>query len=329
MKRSFVILTIIIVLGAQSVFARPASEILPEPVLHENAAGESTTAYTLDLPEMDKSLSYLWTYDASGQTGKVEYHPSMTLAQAASGDAAPADATSGDDASGNAAVPVSIRNNKYFVESVRLNLLAQQSYDEGDYDGSTQYAEESIRYAHLSDEYVALQLKIKATDDAIAAARSRLDFATSVNAATRYPNEYSQAQAAYDQARSLRAAQSWDDAIAAANRVLAILANVGVEQPAQAAAAEPAAPGPLPLPAQYTVRSWAVAKDCLWNIAGRSYVYNDPKKWKVLYDANKPNMPQPNNPDLIHPGMVMNIPSIKGETRQGMWDSSKAYQPLP
>ncbi|MCL2473220.1 MAG: LysM peptidoglycan-binding domain-containing protein, partial [Treponema sp.] len=93
--------------------------------------------------------------------------------------------------------------------------------------------------------------------------------------------------------------------------------------------AAPAPAGPPPLPAQYTVRPWAASKDCLWNIAGRSWVYNDPRQWKRLYDANKAKMPEPNNPDLIHPGMVLDIPSIKGETRQGMWDASQAYSPLP
>jgi nucleoid-associated protein YgaU len=41
--------------------------------------------------------------------------------------------------------------------------------------------------------------------------------------------------------------------------------------------------------------------------------------WKVLYNANKSKMPDPNNPDLIEPGMVIDIPSVKGETREGMW----------
>ena len=36
-------------------------------------------------------------------------------------------------------------------------------------------------------------------------------------------------------------------------------------------------------------------------------------------------MPEPENPDLIEPGMIIDIPSIKSETRQGMWDSTKDY----
>ena len=228
-------------------------------------------------------------------------------------------------------IPGNIRNNKYFVESVRLTNLAQQAYEEGDYDAATQYSEDAVRYAQLSDDYVRLQLKIKEADDAIAMARKRLDYAGTVNAALNYPSEYSQAQSAYNDARSYRTAEDWDAAIAAANRVLTALAYVDRQptQVAPAAVVNEQPSGPLPLPGQYTVRAWNISKDCFWNIAGRSWVYNDPRKWKVLYDANKSRMPQADNPDLIHAGMVLDIPSIKGENRQGMWDASKTYSSLP
>ena len=227
-------------------------------------------------------------------------------------------------AAGDDEVPASIRNNKFFVESVRLTNLAQQAYDDGDYDASSQYSRDAVRYAHLSDDFVNLQLKIRETDDAIAAARKRLDYATSVKAATRYPFEYSQAQTYYTDARTLRAAESWDPAIAAANQVLVALSGVGGEQ----RAAQRSDEGKTQLPAQYTVRNWINYKDCLWNIAGHSWVYNDPWKWRLLYDANKSKMPKPDNPDLIEPGMVLDIPSIKGETRQDMWDGGKTYPAL-
>jgi len=84
-----------------------------------------------------------------------------------------------------------------------------------------------------------------------------------------------------------------------------------------------------PLPAQYTVRTWSTFKDCFWNIAGRPWVYNDPHKWKILYEMNKSMLPDSNNPDLIEPGMVIDIPSIMGESRQGMWDPTRTYLPLP
>ncbi|MDR2741219.1 MAG: LysM peptidoglycan-binding domain-containing protein [Treponema sp.] len=227
-------------------------------------------------------------------------------------------------------IPANIRNNKYYLESVRLTRLARETYDYGDYDASAEYAAEAIENARLSDEYVALQLKIKAANDAIKAARSRLDWAASVDAPVRYPDEFTQAQTFYTQAVDERSAEHWDEAVEAAKQVLIALANVQAPPPAapSVAPAAPPAEEKIFLPAQYTVRPWAVSKDCFWNIAGQSWAYGDPTKWRLIYEANRLRLPKPDNPDLIHPGMVLDIPGIRGETRQGMWDSSKKYDPL-
>jgi len=90
----------------------------------------------------------------------------------------------------------------------------------------------------------------------------------------------------------------------------------------------PAADGTFPLPASYTVRAWSVSHDCFWNIAGRPWVYGNPHQWRVLYNANKAKLPNPNNPNVIEPGTVLDIPSLKGEARQGAWDGNKTYKPL-
>lgn len=214
-----------------------------------------------------------------------------------------------------AEIPHTIRNNRYFQESLRFMNLARLAYAEGDYLASMEFSEEAMRFAYLSDEFVRLQLKIRETDNAIAAARIRLDFAVYVNAHERYPEEYAKAQEAFAEARAYRAAEEWDPAIEAANRVLAFLAHIE--------------PMPGLLPAQYTVRLWTRYRDSLWDIAGRPWVFNDPWQWRRLYEANRDRMPEPGNPDLIHPGMVLDIPSIRGEIRQGMWNPTATYPPLP
>jgi hypothetical protein len=248
---------------------------------------------------------------------RMEFNPLVALTAAAGSDAAAP------------VIPANIRNNRYYLESVRLTRLAQQTYDYGDYDTSSEYSAEAIKNARLSDEYVALQLKIKATNDAIKAARSRLDWAVSVDAPGRYPDEFAQAQAFYDLSLNERSAEHWDEAIEAANRVLIALANVQASPPAVPAAAPPPAAPPVEekpaLPAQYTVRPWIVSRDCFWNIAGRPWAYGDPAKWRLIYEANRSRLPDPGNPDLIYPGMVLDIPSVQGEVRQGIWDSSRDY----
>jgi nucleoid-associated protein YgaU len=232
-------------------------------------------------------------------------------------------------------VPASLRNNRYYMESLRLNDLAQESYEYGDYDDSARYAEEALKYAQLSDEYVALQLRIKEADDAIAVAKSRIDWAAQIGAARTNPDEYGAAEEAYGEAVAYRKEEAWDDAIMAAGRVVDLLAYIDgpapklVEtSPVKTTEETPAEETPTLLPAQYTVRPWAISRDCFWNIAGRPWAYGDPHKWRLIYNANKAKLPDPNNPDLIEPGIVLDIPNVQGEGREGLWDANKTYPPL-
>ncbi|MDR2150895.1 MAG: hypothetical protein LBO67_08855 [Spirochaetaceae bacterium] len=87
----------------------------------------------------------------------------------------------------------------------------------------------------------------------------------------------------------------------------------------------PPPPDPAILPATYTVRTWSSSKDCFWNIAAQPWAYGDGNQWRVLYNANKSKLVDPNTPDLLEPGVVLDIPSIKGETRSGAWDATVSY----
>ena len=53
-------------------------------------------------------------------------------------------------------------------------------------------------------------------------------------------------------------------------------------------------------PETYTV----IKGDCLWNIAKKDYIYNDPFKWPRIYEANKDKI---KDPDLIYPKQVFTI----------------------
>jgi Skp family chaperone for outer membrane proteins len=311
-QRSVSVLILGLACGLCSVFAQAE---LPEPVFNERGQGvqanqspgsagmeadalrylPSREAASFAEPLFDDVVRYLWGFAPVTLPEPPVLLPAAMFASAASTDA-------------EQEIPHGIRNNQYYLESLRLAKLAQDTYEYGDYDTSAEFASEAIRYAQLSDEYVALQLKIKETNDAIAAAKQRLDWAASSGAAKQFPAEYSEAGGYYNTSLSARSGEEWDAAIESANKVIEILAYVQ-------------APG-TGLPAQYTVRPWALSRDCLWNIAGRSWAYGDPYQWRVLYNANKSKLPDPNNPDLIEPGMVLDIPSLNGESRQGMWSSN-------
>lgn len=55
----------------------------------------------------------------------------------------------------------------------------------------------------------------------------------------------------------------------------------------------------------YIVRSWQEYRDCLWNIAGQTEIYGDPFQWTKLWQGNTNII---RNPDVIQPGMELNVP---------------------
>ena len=200
-------------------------------------------------------------------------------------------------------------NNEFLLENIRLVALAEERYVEGYYSDAFAYAQQAIRYARLSDEHVALQLVIRETDNAISSARFRLEWAARVRAPQQYPQLYANAGSAFQSALAARERESWAQAKAFAQRVIEILEGVT----------------PI-LPAQFLVRTWAATRDCLWNIAALPEIFGDPTRWPALYQANRGRMPQPGNPDLILPGMILDIPSLAGETRYGLMDEWPARE---
>ena len=48
-----------------------------------------------------------------------------------------------------------------------------------------------------------------------------------------------------------------------------------------------------------------ISGDYLWKIAGFSWIYNNPRMWTKIYEANKDQI---KDPDLIHPGQTLVIP---------------------
>ncbi len=62
---------------------------------------------------------------------------------------------------------------------------------------------------------------------------------------------------------------------------------------------------PAPAPPTASKRTYTVVSgDSLSKIAKREY--GDAQKWTIIYEANRDKI---SNPDLIHPGQVLTIPS--------------------
>ncbi len=205
----------------------------------------------------------------------------------------------------------SYTNNKYQKLAREYTQKAQKALDAGHYDLAEEYAAEAEKNAELSDAFIKNMLSRAKAEETLAKAKKKLDYAESVQAELNFPLAYKAAQEYYAQAQEAFSAEEWENAEAFAMQVLDALADVREV---------------TPLPKFYIVRPWALTKDCFWNISGRPYVYNNPFLWENLYEANKGNIPQRNNPNLILPGMKMEIPSISGEYRDGVYSPDADYE---
>ena len=136
----------------------------------------------------------------------------------------------------------------------------------------------------------------------LTAAKERLDWAVEYGVPMRFTGIYEEANSAYAQALNARSQNNFDQARESALRVISILA-VAEQTP--------------PLPAKYLVKSWNTTRDCLWNIAAKPEIYGNPFRWGVIFNANRDKITDPN---VIEPGMILDIPSIAGEFRYGIME---------
>ena len=75
-------------------------------------------------------------------------------------------------------------------------------------------------------------------------------------------------------------------------------------------------------PQYYIVQSRRTNTDSLWRIASYDFIYGNGNLWKKIYDANKDTI---KNPNVIRAGQKLIIPSLKGETRQGTYNTNQTY----
>lgn len=204
-------------------------------------------------------------------------------------------------------------NNEYQRQSRSYSMLAQNAYDEGDYDAAAEYAREAEEYARLSAEFIEKMLARANAEQKLLEAQTRLSWAQEHNADRYFPEAVKEASGHIGQAETRFAAEDYPSTEAEAEKALAALAAVREI---------------IPLPAQYVVKTWDATRDCLWNIAKNPAVYGDPFMWEKLYEANKRTLKRPANPHLILPGMTVVIPSIRGEYREGTYDPSVDYEPF-
>ncbi|HUW70454.1 MAG TPA: hypothetical protein VMX33_09475 [bacterium] len=214
----------------------------------------------------------------------------------------------------------SLTDNPNYRKALDMQRMAQQSYDSGDYQKATEYSKQAEELSRIALSESEIQRMRWMANSYKNRAAERIAFGEKNHAATRYPDIWTQAKASYAVAQQTFDAKAYQASVDASTKVIDLMAGVEPEQKAAAAPAPVAKPvASKALPAVYEVRLIESARDCFWRIAEYPFVYGDPWKWRLLYEANKDKLPDPSNPDLVLPGMLITIPSASGEVRQGTW----------
>ena len=63
----------------------------------------------------------------------------------------------------------------------------------------------------------------------------------------------------------------------------------------------------------YTVGTWARDRDCLWNIAKKPKIYDNPFLWPKIWQGNRDQI---KNPDVIHKGQKLKVPPKAALTKE-------------
>jgi len=220
------------------------------------------------------------------------------------------------------------------IDEVRITLQKAREY------GADEYAPENVQVAEenlliAEDAYADLKLKrgfaavevakinadeayvasIKeAAVEEMAQAKAAIEQAERANAGKPEPDELAAAKEAYKNAETMYEKGRYREAIEYAKES-SLLSNIAVAAAATATDEKDKDEDIAVIDEDdadsdkdyflYTVVYREKLKDCLWRVAGK--YYKDPHKWKVIYNANKDKI---KNPNLIYPGWVIKVPKL-------------------
>jgi nucleoid-associated protein YgaU len=216
---------------------------------------------------------------------------------------------------------VSIMDIPTYRKALEFQRLSKDAFNTGEYEKAADYArqaEELSKQAVVEAErirlsWVAYNLRNRADESLKSGQKRGWD--------TTWPVEFAEARVLFALASESFQRDEFEKSIEASRRILRMFEQAEAEW--MLAMKKPGAQtadgmGGRTLPAFYVVRLVENARDCFWRIAGYDFIYGDPRKWPLLYEANKQLLQEPNNPGLIQPGMKFAIPSIAGEKREGV-----------
>lgn len=203
-------------------------------------------------------------------------------------------------------------------EAEELEQQAATALEEGEYDRAIELSNQAEAVAQEAEAYAEQRVAAFRARGLLSMVENEMEIARSFDAPNRYPQDWETVEEQHRLARNQFSGQRYQASADTSRNILGILDQM---EPARRALDE--AQAPPDLPRYYIVRLIPEKRDCFWRIAGYDFVYGDPEKWRVLYEANKDILQDPDNPDLIQPGQRFRIPAVEGEQRAGVWNEEQ------
>lgn len=209
-----------------------------------------------------------------------------------------------------------------YQQLLTLQDQAKAALEEGDYEKAYQLSQEGNKSSSLLYERFLAKRALKE-------AEKKLTLTKSYKADITYPDLYKQANQDYTDANAAYDKQDYPVTVELAEKIIKDLdenmAAIVAAYNAEKNKTKITGSEEQVFPKYYKVRLLPQSRDCFWKIAAYSFIYHNGLQWKRLYEANKHKIPDLNNPDLIYPGIIFEIPSLKGEKREGTYDPQKKY----
>lgn len=224
-----------------------------------------------------------------------------------------------------------LADNEYQKAGMEYERQANEALNTGDYSKASELANlASIEYAKSRDFALEQNRKFRAANG-ITVAQNNITEASAGTGAKKFAKELAAANTLLASAKELFAAGNWTESRAKADESIlitkALLLLPVTPVPVTQVSVQDDRAMPF-LPKFYIVVSRPVNTDSFWNIAKMPEVYGNPHLWIRLYQANKMKLRNPENPNLIHPGQIFEIPPYKNEKREGTYQSGKIYPKL-
>ena len=191
----------------------------------------------------------------------------------------------------------------------RYRELAIEAHEAGDYEQSIEFAKKSQEH---SDKYMA-PLSYARADAALRRARER-GFDKSKT------DMYNEASQSLTNADRYLKSEDYSNSLIHSKNVIALANSMGitVSNPASG----PGSSYAVAFPRNYIVVERTKNTDSLWRIASYDFIYGSGYLWRRIYEANKDKIKDPN---IIRKGQRLTIPSLKGEKREGTYNSNNTY----